>query len=46
MKSKIFFKDKINLNLIIKNYKNNTEHIESDIDSVDRFIDRLYMRMS
>lgn len=39
---KKYFKDKIQMNLIIKNYKNNTEQIEPDIDNVDRFIDRLY----
>lgn len=39
---KKYFKDKIHLNLIIKNYKNNTEQIESDIDNVDRFINKLY----
>lgn len=41
-KIKKYFGNKIHLNLIIKNYKNNTEHIESDIDNVDRFINKTY----
>lgn len=41
-KIKKYFGDKIHLNLIIKNYKNNTEQIESDIDNVDRFIKKAY----
>lgn len=41
-KIKKYFGDKIHLNLIIKNYKNNTEQIESDINNVDHFIKKAY----
>ncbi|MBU6431263.1 MAG: zeta toxin family protein [Patescibacteria group bacterium] len=41
-KIKKYFGNKIHLNLIIKNYKYNTEQIESDVDNVDRFINKTY----
>lgn len=41
-KIKKYFGDKIHLNLIVKNYKNNREQIESDIESVDHFIKKTY----